>query len=126
MEKYNFKTIPGFSNYEINPNGIVRSKKSNKFISPKKGNGKFQMIADDKRNCDRSKEQLLELVKTVKAPKEPKAAKAKSGGKPSVASQIKELYAAGKSMDEIKEKLNLTKGHYVNDVIWNINNPKKK
>ncbi len=45
-----------------------------------------------------------------------------------MAKKIRKLYADGKTLKEINLELGFTKGHYVNDVIWRVNNPggKKK
>lgn len=40
------------------------------------------------------------------------------------AQQIRDMHLAGKSVDEIKEAMGITTGHYVSDVIWNLNNKK--
>lgn len=66
----NFRLIPGFSKYEFN--GVIcRNAKTKSIMSLKLKNNKYQLISDEGKNVDKSKEQLVELVGVKEQPKKP-------------------------------------------------------
>lgn len=66
-----FLPVPGFSKYEFNGT-ICRNATSKVLMGLKKKNGKYQLISDDKKNIDKSPQQLKELVfPVIKEPQQP-------------------------------------------------------
>lgn len=130
-----FVVVPGFSKYEINQNGQLKSVKTQKLMNFKKGTKKFQMNDDKGNYRTHTPEEIIKLTfykplkKTVA---KVAATKSKVKGEKVApvkrtenrAAIIKEMHTAGKTKVEIKIALGITSGHYVDDVIWRINNPK--
>jgi len=95
--KKTFNEIPTFSNYEFN--GDVVQNKKGKQMSLKK-NGRYQLISDDGKNCDRTPEQIAALM-----PKLPTKSSDKVGSEKQVISSFgKKQTKWDELMDELKER----------------------
>ena len=125
-----FQTIPGFSKYETN--GVfIRNAHTKNTITHRNG-GHHQLKNDDGKNLDMTVEKAMALIKGKQPAPKPEKKKPtltgngrihKPANKKNVSEQIRDMYAKGLDAKTIKEKLGLTKGHYVNDIIWKVNNP---
>lgn len=106
--------VPGLTKYEFNGK-ILRNATTKRIMSPKVKNGKYQLISDDNKNVDRSKQDIIELMpKAEVKPKKEAAKKAPTAKKP-----VKEK--TPKADREIKN-------HHVHSpmALDKINNPKAR
>lgn len=60
-KKDTYRIVLGFSKYEFN-GSILRNFETKRMISLKAKNGRYQIISDEGKNCDRTKEQIKVLL----------------------------------------------------------------
>ncbi len=121
-----FLPIPGFSKYEFNGT-ICRNASTKSIMGLKKKNGKYQLISDDKKNIDKSPDQLKELVfpkakpEKTKKVKAPRALDENGEKKKSVMFMVNLRFHEGKSKEDTIAELGITNKQYV-DSQWHYAN----